>query len=586
MINTVLEFSLYFGTIYGSYRYGLGQGSAIAMLLGLCETVHLQHISPLGIFSVIGILSASFRTLGKLASITAVFAGVFVIGILYAPEFLSMMFPYLCLASLGFLFLPEIYCHPKRKKEEASKLYSGQEDQLSAQRLKEMACSLEQLSRSFQYKNQDEQKISMQEATLAFQTACVLVCRDCKACNMYCAPYTAQSQQILSLVQTFESQGVILREDMPKLFEQMCDRKEMYLDQINYSLGKAKNNLVWKNRFLESRDVVANQFLELSTIMENFSKKIESVSDITPKFEKQLRKILVKKRIKVKNLTILEQENKRKEIYFFASCLYGNCVTVKELAEMFGKEMHCHFKSGRDSKNVIHKEFGKIHIIEDTKYMVLHGMAKAVKDNGEISGDNFSYCKLPDGKALIGLSDGMGSGKEAYQDSEHVIELTEQLLETGFSMEAAAKMVHSVLLMQTKEQKPTTLDLICMDLYTGMFEEIKFGASASYIIHLEQGYSVEMIESESLPIGILPEIEPKKIQKPLSEGDIVLMVTDGVIEAFPGTNKEESMRKYLSGLRCNNPSDLAKQILAYACESDGEPKDDMLVLATGIWEKE
>ena len=41
------------------------------------------------------------------------------------------------------------------------------------------------------------------------------------------------------------------------------------------------------------------------------------------------------------------------------------------------------------------------------------------------------------------LSDGMGSGMEACRESEEVVELLEQFLESGFSQETAAKMVNS-----------------------------------------------------------------------------------------------------------------------------------------------
>ena len=37
------------------------------------------------------------------------------------------------------------------------------------------------------------------------------------------------------------------------------------------------------------------------------------------------------------------------------------------------------------------------------------------------------------------LSDGMGSGVEACRESEEVVELLEQFLESGFTQETAAK---------------------------------------------------------------------------------------------------------------------------------------------------
>ena len=49
------------------------------------------------------------------------------------------------------------------------------------------------------------------------------------------------------------------------------------------------------------------------------------------------------------------------------------------------------------------------------------------------------------------LSDGMGSGIEAFKESEIVVELLEQFLESGFSQETAARMVNSALLLKGRE---------------------------------------------------------------------------------------------------------------------------------------
>ena len=53
----------------------------------------------------------------------------------------------------------------------------------------------------------------------------------------------------------------------------------------------------------------------------------------------------------------------------------------------------------------------------------------------------------------------MGSGQAASEDSEKVMELTEQLLGTGFSARSALKLVNTVLLLTGQNDRPATLDL-------------------------------------------------------------------------------------------------------------------------------
>lgn len=83
---------------------------------------------------------------------------------------------------------------------------------------------------------------------------------------------TVKRRQLLSVLslRIFEQNGRIGTEDMPELFKKDCRRKRDYLEQLNRSFTRASMNLSWKNRFLESRDVVISQFRELAVILEEF----------------------------------------------------------------------------------------------------------------------------------------------------------------------------------------------------------------------------------------------------------------------------------------------------------------------------
>lgn len=85
--------------------------------------------------------------------------------------------------------------------------------------------------------------------------------------------------------------------------------------------------------------------------------------------------------------------------------------------------------------------------IEDTGFQVLHGAARVTKEGESISGDNYG-CICEDGRFVLCLSDGMGSGLAASQESETVVELFEQFLRSGFSRETAARMINSALVLQ------------------------------------------------------------------------------------------------------------------------------------------
>ena len=49
-------------------------------------------------------------------------------------------------------------------------------------------------------------------------------------------------------------------------------------------------NLSWKNRFLESRDVVISQFRELAVILDEFSRQIGGAKNITEEYKGAIKK--------------------------------------------------------------------------------------------------------------------------------------------------------------------------------------------------------------------------------------------------------------------------------------------------------
>ncbi len=183
----------------------------------------------------------------------------------------------------------------------------------------------------------------------------------------------------------------------------------------------------------------------------------------------------------------------------------------------------------------------------------------------------------------MSLADGMGSGEAASRESMKVIELTEQLVEAGFSARSSLKLVNTVLLLAGKEQHPAAVDIICIDLHTGVLEAMKLGAVASFVVGKD---GVELLEAGDVPIGILNPIEPVLLSKKLWDDDRIIMVSDGVLEAMPGEEKEMVMKDFLASLPPGRPKDMAEQILGFALSFGEDARDDMTVLVAGVWERE
>ena len=203
-----------------------------------------------------------------------------------------------------------------------------------------------------------------------------------------------------------------------------------------------------------------------------------------------------------------------------------------------------------------------------------------MKGKERVSGDNFSlrYCR--EGQFIGALSDGMGSGLTAYRESELVIDLLEQFLEAGFSKETAVRMINSALILRSDAQVFSTIDIASLDLYTGVCDFLKVGASTTFI---RRENWVETISSTSLPAGVFHKLEPDCTGKKLYDGDRVIMVTDGVMDALPAAHQESLMKDIIMEHDTGNPAELASYILGRVRQyREKEPSDDMTVLVMGL----
>lgn len=204
----------------------------------------------------------------------------------------------------------------------------------TARKLKDMAQSLEQLAKAFDEGAGETMSLTKDDGLAAMQTCAALVCGNCGGCSLYADSEKEDSYYLYYLLRIFEQNGRIGTEDMPELFKKDCRRKRDYLEQLNRSFTRASMNLSWKNRFLESRDVVISQFRELAVILEEFSRQIDEAKNITEEYKGAVKKAFRRYHILVDSMLLLEYESGRREIYLTAKTTNGRCVTSKDAAEL------------------------------------------------------------------------------------------------------------------------------------------------------------------------------------------------------------------------------------------------------------
>ena len=343
-----------------------------------------------------------------------------------------------------------------------------------------------------------------------------------------------------------------------------------------------KVHAAWNARMDEQRVAVATQLTEISEIMEGAIRRAYDTKEDTS-LERQLKRLLYKRGILLKKVYVYDNEEQRKEVYLTIRTRKKRCISNKDAAECLSEAMGSPMMPSHEARAFVRNEYTSTCFVEKTNFEVVYGVERCVGDYQQISGDSFSFLQKEEGQFLASLSDGMGTGLNAYQESEKVVDLLEQFLEAGFSKETAVKMINSALVLRDQGKTFSTIDISSIDLYSGVCEFLKIGAAASFI---RRGNWVEVISSTSLPAGIFQQTDYEKTCRKLYDGDMVIMVTDGVLDVLPVEHQEKLMKDIILEHQTNNPKELADYILSRVRQyKSGRFLDDMTVLVMGIWKR-
>ncbi|MFA9378227.1 MAG: SpoIIE family protein phosphatase [Lachnotalea sp.] len=456
--------------------------------------------------------------------------------------------------------------------------------ELNKEKLITLAKAFDELAASFSNLPKGQDKLSQKELNNIFEGLGEKFCKECTKCEIcWEENYFTTYKTAYDILSKIDIEGNVGFEDLERGFTEGCISASKFAEETRNLFNKERNNLKCNNKIISAREAVSEQLKAMSQIILQIKDEVCIVESLNFSTEKNIRFVLRNNKIVVKNIFLINRTDKKKELRLTIKTKNGRCIATREIASIIGNICNTSYVISKNCKNVVSGEWYSITLVEDVNFKMLYGVARKVKDNERVSGDNFSFIENMEGKNLICLADGMGSGFSAGSESEKVIELIEELIEAGFVKEAAVKMINALWVVKVDEPLFTTIDLCEIDLYNGLCEFVKVGASLSFI---KRKNWVEAIESTTIPIGIVYDIETVGIAKKLYDEDFVIMVTDGVVDAFAPASGEEMLKDIIEDIDSNNPSEFAAMILERVLEyNNGSAGDDMTILVAGIWGK-
>ncbi len=366
-----------------------------------------------------------------------------------------------------------------------------------------------------------------------------------------------------------DKRGKMLISDLPAHFAEKCLTPEALVTAINGEVRAANYRRQFSECFKESRDTVWGQYGDMAEILNTVSRELASPNGADRLCERRLIRYLRTLDIDADVAVYRDVRGRLRAVIESGTLepLYKENDYLNKLSTVVGVRL-CKPKADESAS-------GKLVLMEAEPLAVSVGIAAMKKKGEKVSGDRGTYFKTDGGVLCVILSDGMGCGDEAAKESGEVVSILEKFLRAGIDPALAMKTLSSVMLLKSGDSWGfATVDLMCIDLFTGETGFYKYGAAPSYVY---SGKTVKRIKCKSFAPGLNPENgAPDVVSVRLKPGCTAIIASDGVIA--------DSEDEWISNLLINSDGDmkaLARKTLREA-ESIYGKNDDMTVLTVKV----
>ena len=162
--------------------------------------------------------------------------------------------------------------------------------------------------------------------------------------------------------------------------------------------------------------------------------------------------------------------------------------------------------------------------LKSDKTLKIDHFSNLSESSDDENGDTLCAFSTSNDKFYMLLCDGMGSGRGAHLTSSICAEFLEKILSSCQSKELCLTMLNNLIRAKSLECS-SSVDLLEVDLVSGEASLTKSGAAPSFI---KRGGNVFRLHSKTAPIGIMKSLDAERLDFSLREGDIVVMVSDGI----------------------------------------------------------
>lgn len=572
--------SLYLILIAG-YKNGMGISGAVGAALGMIVGAAEQDIAVMtGIYAFIGIAVGAMRSLGPLGvAVGAAFANAGFAVWYHGAGSVWIPMTEAVAASACFYFTPPALfdVYEKILVTDAAGLSEGTQVMFYRKKTNE---AMNQMKRALGVmsgilrETAEETENGREEMMGAICER--LAGKVCNGCSIYHYCWgknpKATYRLFAAMTEAMTRQNADMDMMWHKIVQDKCIKSEELLQAAKQLYTVYRNEMMQHKKNREQRQMMAQQLACVSDMLENRQALLGSIGKRERELETELYKNLYRRGVTAKGVNVMMRGEQ------YTAVLEVNAEAAEaDLEPVVSSvlERTMRLCESEEEKESIWLEFRERTVLQYETAVV-----KVDRKNGIVSGDSSGKFVTENGELHCILSDGMGSGTRAAQESKTVVKLYEQLVCAGYEPTAALRTVNASLMCAKENESCTTADVVCADLNSGTVRFIKAGAAAS-IVKTET--ETKVMRWGSMPLGILPmeEIECRCEQ---AETPIyIAMMTDGIPDNIGDRIAGEN---YLSGILKSKEEKSCKQIadeMVVAALAKGLPKDDMTAMVVKLF---
>lgn len=531
-VSMVLSYGL---VLYASKHLGGIKAGAFGLLLGLSQSI---LYSP--VFSIGGIVSGLLWGISPFIAIMSGFALALGLGVFAggydalascAPELLFVSLIMYPLLRFKMIPVPEFIREGAKDKRSIDTLILEARDKRDKDRLSLLSSAFEDIAELIRGESERSKSPTRDDYSALCLEACEDFCYQCpKHSICWDKDISTTNKNIERLSNELFAQGYVSTLAIESKFLHRCPHIEDIIGKINYQKKERLKSGVKNNKL----EVASYDYEQISRLL--CSTQGQQIKDeyIDTQLSERLERMCAKIGLECDEIKAIGIQSK--EIIATGVNVDRTKCTIEQLRKALCEVVGLPISTPTFS---LEGSYATMHAYSTNCFSTKEHFDSYTKEGESVNGDTSLAFDGLNGHRYMLLCDGMGSGEEASFTSCMCASFLEKILKITNEKEIALSMLNSLLRANGAECS-STIDLLDINLVTGKGSFVKSGASPSYI---KRGDKVFKLESKTMPVGIMKELDAEELSFELREGDICIMLSDGV------ANSKEDGDKIMSLLR-------------------------------------